>query len=152
MSGIWHGANWTFIVWGCMHGVFQIVEKALGWQKYEGRSSVVKALRICVTFLLVNFAWVFFRMPSIGEAWGILERMFTDLGTPNLSDFGIAAIIMLTTGLVFLSFKDLRDEFFKSKFAFLNKQAVRWVIYVVLFCMILNFGVLDGGSFIYVSF
>ena len=38
VSGIWHGANWTFIVWGCLHGLFQIIEKALGWQKYEGKN------------------------------------------------------------------------------------------------------------------
>lgn len=42
VSGIWHGANWTFIVWGCMHGIIQIIEKALGWQKYEGHNWAVK--------------------------------------------------------------------------------------------------------------
>lgn len=152
VSGIWHGANWTFIVWGCMHGVFQIVEKALGWQKYEGHNGAVKAIRICVTFLLVNFAWVFFRMPSIEDAWGVICRMFTNFGIPNLSDFGGAAIIMATVGFLLLLFKDARDEFFSNKFLFLDRKTVRWVVYVVLFCMVLNFGVLDGGQFIYVSF
>ena len=152
VSGIWHGANWTFIVWGVMHGLFQIVEKALGWQKYEGKNWAIKVFRICITFLLVNFAWIFFRMPSIGEAWGILCKMFTEIGTPNLSDLGGSAMFMLAIGLIILYFKDLRDEFFKSKFTFLDKKAIRWAIYVILFCMVLNFGVLDGGSFIYVSF
>ena len=152
VSGIWHGANWTFIVWGCMHGVFQIVEKALGWQKYEGKNWAVKVVRICVTFLLVNFAWVFFRMPDIGSAFGIIERMFTSVGTPDLSDLGGAAILMLATGLCILLFKDLRDEFFANKFRFIETVPVRWAVYVVLFCMILTFGVLDGGQFIYVSF
>ena len=92
VSGIWHGANWTFIVWGCMHGVFQIVEKALGWQKYEGKSWVLKTVRIGVTFLLVNFAWVFFRMPSISTAWGVLAKMFTSIGIPELASFGVEAL------------------------------------------------------------
>lgn len=152
VSGIWHGANWTFIVWGCMHGLFQIVEKVMGWQKYEGHNLGVKAIRICVTFLLVNFAWVFFRMPSIGEAWGAICRMFTKFGMPNLSDLGGAAIIMVAIGLFVLLFKDIRDEFFSDKFRVLDRKVVRWVIYVVLFCMVLNFGILDGGQFIYVSF
>ncbi len=152
VSGIWHGANWTFIVWGCMHGLFQIVEKALGWQKYEGHNGAIKTIRICVTFLLVNFAWVFFRMPSVEDAWGVICRMFMNFGIPNLSDFGGAAIIMATISFLILLFKDARDEFFSNKFLFLDRKIVRWVVYVVLFCMVLNFGVLDGGQFIYVSF
>ena len=152
VSGIWHGANWTFIVWGIMHGVLQIIEKALGWQKYEGTNWAVKALRICVTFLLVNFAWVFFRMPIISDAVGVIGRMFTDMGTPKLSDMGNSIILIVFMGLSVLFFKDIRDEFFKHKISLLNNKPIRWVIYVGLFCIILMFGALDGGSFIYVSF
>ena len=152
VSGIWHGANWTFIVWGVMHGVLQIIEKALGWQKYEGKNWAVRAVRIVITFILVNFAWVFFRMPNISDSFGVIGRMFTNVGIPYLSDWGIPAILMSFTGLIILAFKDLRDEFFRNKLTFLDSKAARWIIYVVLFCMILNFGVLDGGSFIYVSF
>lgn len=152
VSGIWHGANWTFIVWGCMHGVLQIVEKALGWQKYERKNWSIKVLRIVITFLLVNFAWVFFRMPNITDAWAMIGQMITNAGKLNYSDFGMKAILMSTIGLFILVFKDLRDEFFRNRLLFLDKKVVRWVIYVVLFCLILNFGVLDGGQFIYVSF
>ena len=152
VSGIWHGANWTFIVWGCMHGVLQIIEKALGWQKYEGNKRFVKAIRILVTFLLVNFAWIFFRMPNISSAWNMIGQMFTNTGIPNLSDFGGSALMMTAIGLFILLFKDARDEFFRDKISFLDKKVIRWAIYVFLFCMILNFGVLDGGQFIYVSF
>lgn len=152
VSGIWHGANWTFIVWGCMHGLFQIVEKALGWQKYEGHNWVVKVIRICVTFLLVNFAWVFFRMPSVGEAWGAICRMFAVFGTPNLSDLSAPALIILAVSIPILLFRDLREEYFPHKFRFMDNSIVRWVTYVLLFCVIFMFGVLDGGQFIYVSF
>lgn len=152
VSGIWHGANWTFIVWGCMHGLLQIVEKALGWQRYEGYNWAVKAIRICATFLLVNFAWVFFRMPSIGEAWGAICKMFTDVGTPSMTGVGTELQLIIIIGLAVLFFKDLRDEFFSSKMRFLQAKPVRWAIYVGLFCMVLMFGALDGGSFIYVNF
>ena len=152
VSGIWHGANWTFIVWGVMHGILQIIEKALGWQKYEGNNWAVKGIRIVVTFLLVNFAWVFFRMPNISDAFAMISNMFAHTGAPNLADYGTTPLFMTAIGLMLLVFKDLRDEFFPKRFAFMNNKVVRWTVYVVLFCLLLNFGVLDGGSFIYVSF
>lgn len=135
-----------------MHGVLQIIEKALGWQKYEGKSWAVKLLRICITFLLVNFAWIFFRMPSIGEAWGAISRLFTNFGTPALSELGGSILLVIALGLFILAFKDLRDEFFCGKMRFFEAKPVRRAIYVGLFCMVLMFGSLDGGSFIYVSF
>ena len=152
VSGIWHGANWTFIVWGCMHGLFQIIEKALGWQKYEGKNWAIKITRIIFTFLLVNFAWIFFRMPTIGEAYDVIVRIITNGGIPNLHDFGRTSIFMLFTGLFVMLLKDWKDEYFKNKLSCLDTKAMQWVISVVLFCLVLNFGVLDGGSFIYVSF
>ena len=153
VSGIWHGANWTFIVWGVIHGILQIIEKALGWQKYEGRNVVVRCIRIFVTFLLVSFAWVFFRMPNISDAFAIIGKMFMNIGgMPNLSDFGGVSLFITGLGLSILMFKDFRDEFCAGRLQFLKMKVVRWAIYVLLFCMILNFGVLDGGQFIYVNF
>lgn len=151
VSGIWHGANWTFIVWGCMHGVLQIVEKALGWQKYEGNKKVIRCIRMIITFLLVNFAWVFFRMPNVGDAFGIIGVMFTKFGVPEVI-MGKEMLLMLFFSLLILFIKDLKDEFLGDKLAFLDNKIVRWTIYVILFCMIINFGVLDGGQFIYVNF
>ena len=152
VSGIWHGANWTFIFWGIMHGVLQIIEKALGWQKYEGKNWAVRIVRIIISFLLVNFAWVFFRMPNISDAFAMIGSMFTNIGVPNLSDIGGSAMITLFLSLLMLLFKDVKDEFFTNKFTFLSSKVIRWTIYVVLLSMVLNFGVLDGGQFIYVSF
>jgi len=152
VSGIWHGANWTFIVWGILHGIFQIIEKALGWQKYDGKSWAVKMVRIGITFLLVNFAWIFFRMPDLGEACFIIKYMFSAPGIPDLSDMGTSRLVMVGIGLLILFFKDLRDEFFPSKFIFFNHIVVRWCIYILILSLTLSFGVLDGGQFIYVSF
>ena len=152
VSGIWHGANWTFIVWGCMHGVLQIIEKALGWQKYEGNKGFIKAFRILVTFLLVNFAWIFFRMPDITSAGIVIGKIFTSVGTPDLSGLDIFSKLILFIGLAILVFKDVKDEFLPNKLVFLRKGFFRWSIYIVLFAMILTLGVLDSGQFIYVNF
>ena len=105
-----------------------------------------------MTFLLVNFAWVFFRMPNVGDAFSVIGRMFSDVEMPDLSDLGGKVMIMLFSAVAILCFKDLRDEFFTKKMQFLNSRVVQWAVYVLLFCMILNFGVLDGGQFIYVNF
>ena len=154
VSGIWHGANWTFIFWGMMHGVLQVVEKALGLQKYEGNNGWLKAFRMLVTFLLVNFAWVFFRMPNIGDAFAVIGKMFTEPGTVNVGAvFGsTAGAVMAAIGLLVLIFKDVKDEFLGGRMLWLQKPVFRWACYVLLFCMIISIGVLDSSQFIYVSF
>lgn len=154
VSGIWHGANWTFIFWGAMHGVLQVIEKGLGWQKYTGTSWSVKTIRILITFLLVNITWVFFRMPSIGDAFAVICKMFTNPGIFDIREgFGTAAGVMMTLiGLTILLFKDVKDEFYPTKIKWLNTPFVRLACYVLLFCMIISIGVLDSTQFIYVSF
>lgn len=152
VSGIWHGANWTFIVWGCMHGIIQIIEKALGWQKYEGHNWAVKVVRICITFFIVNIAWIFFRMPDIASASNVVWKIFTDFGALDLSGLDIFAKLILAVGVVILVFRDVKDEFMPTKFVFLQKGLFRWSIYIALFAMILTLGVLDSGQFIYVNF
>ena len=152
VSGIWHGANWTFIVWGIMHGIFQILEKVLGWQKYEGNNWALKTIRIIITFLLVNFAWIFFRMPDISSAVAVVGKIITSVGAPNLSGLEIYTIFILLVSLAILAFKDFKDEFLPTSFAFLQKGFFRWSIYIVLFAMIITLGVLDSGQFIYVNF
>jgi len=155
VSGIWHGANWTFIFWGMIHGLFQIIEKAFGWQKYAGHNAVLEIGRICLTFLLVNFAWVFFRMPTLGDSFDIIGRMFTNIGAVQFAEVfttGMFPLTIIFVGLMILFFKELRDEFFATKFQLLQRPIFRWCVYIVLFVLIITSGVLDGGQFIYVNF
>lgn len=152
VSGIWHGANWTFIVWGCLHGVLQIIEKAMHMQRFEGKNWVARIVRICVTFLLVNIAWVFFRMPDLTSAGTMIGKICVNFGTPDFSCLDVFAKIILVVGIAVLVFKDFKDEFLSTKFAFLHKKLVQWSVYILLFAMILSLGVLDSGQFIYVNF
>lgn len=152
VSGIWHGANWTFILWGVMHGVLQIIEKALGWHKYDGTNWTIRVIRISITFLLVNFAWIFFRMPDISSAFIVIGKFFNNFGMPDFTGLDIYGKSILIIGVSILFFKDIKDEFMPSKFSFQNLLFFRWVIYITLFAMILSLGVLDSGQFIYVNF
>ncbi len=72
-SGLWHGAGWTFLIWGGLHGLGQIVERAWG----KGRERLPRLLRWAVTFAFVNAAWVFFRAPGVPQALTLLKTAVT---------------------------------------------------------------------------
>ncbi len=151
VSGVWHGANWTFIVWGLLHGVFQVVEKALGLQRCESRRFLVRLPRILLTFVVINFLWTIFRMPTIADGVGVIRRMFTQGGSLFMEN-DMAFFGVMSVGIVVIS--EFLQEFFPSKFALMNSRrlVVRWLTYVVVACLILLTGVLDSSQFIYVSF
>lgn len=149
VSGIWHGANWTYIIWGIIHGAVQVIEKAFGLNKKESKG-VWRFVRIVVTFAIVTFAWVFFRMPTISDAVAYVGHSVSDFGMPEVLSVTNFAIYVIAIAI--LLFKESREEFFPTKFRFLNNCYVQWAEYVVIFCLILLCGALDSGSFIYGSF
>lgn len=150
VSGIWHGANWTFILWGVLHGVFQIIEKALKLQKYE-KNDAFRIVRILVTFLFVTFAWIFFRMPSVGDALNVISKICSDLMSPVYKATNTNTILCIVAFISVL-LKDVFEEF-TSLTLFNNKHTlIRWTSYVIVTFAILLFGVLDSSSFIYASF
>ncbi|MFT2010250.1 MBOAT family O-acyltransferase [Pontibacter sp. 13R65] len=83
VSGLWHGANWTFLVWGALHGLFLILEVAFAPQRKSNYSNkntspeLKKAFRALGTFALVCLAWIFFRAETITDASYILTHSFT---------------------------------------------------------------------------
>jgi D-alanyl-lipoteichoic acid acyltransferase DltB (MBOAT superfamily) len=149
VSGIWHGANWTFIVWGAIHGIFQIIEKALGWNKKESKG-IVKALRIIFTFAIVTVAWVFFRSPTIGDAFSLIRRYATINGKFIADIQTLFHIVIAITPLLLFEFgKEFFPKFYGKVRSF---TVVRWAVYLAVLAMIVLIGVHDGSSFIYVSF
>jgi D-alanyl-lipoteichoic acid acyltransferase DltB (MBOAT superfamily) len=85
VSGLWHGANWTFIVWGALHGFYQVFGQITAKQR-EAMVNIIGLTKFPVlyrfiqtgtTFALVCFAWVFFRANTIGDAWYIVTHMFS---------------------------------------------------------------------------
>jgi alginate O-acetyltransferase complex protein AlgI len=154
VSGIWHGANWTFIFWGILHGFVQCIEKWLGLQKRES-SGPVKLFRIFFTFLFLNVAWIFFRMPTIHDACSVVWKIMTEMGN---GDFFIpspkSSFVYMLFGIVLLVFKEIRDEFFPDRFLFFENRCVvvRFSAYSFTLVLILLIGVLDSGQFIYANF
>ena len=152
VSGIWHGANWTFLAWGSLHGLFQIVEKMLGLHRKVSHG-IFRVARIFVTFLLVNFAWIFFRMPTLADAISVVSKIFTDRSM-ELSTVTPSMLLMILLSLIVVVIKDVTDEIFPHHYQLLthHRVMIRWSVYVLLAVIILCCGVFDASQFIYVSF
>ena len=149
VSGIWHGANWTFIFWGVLHGFCQIIEKFLGWNKksYKG---FTKFARIVLTFLVVTIAWTIFRSPSLSDAFGFIGRYFSLSGNVLAEE---STLIYIIIGVIIVLVYEVIRELYPATYKKLrSKQWVRWVTYLTIFSLIMLIGVFDGSSFIYVSF
>lgn len=151
VSGIWHGANWTFVIWGIFHGVCQIIEKALHLQKLDVSASYkIRLIRIVLTFFIINLAWIFFRMDTISSAVSFINHILS-------FDPGISFTYpdsKLLFGIAILFFKDIKDEFFPSKIKLFNNNhtSVRWCSYLLIMILIMMNGVLESGQFIYAKF
>jgi len=146
VSGLWHGANWTFVVWGSIHGVFQVIEKHFGMNSFKSKGRI-KFCRIIYTFLLFNFSMIFFYMPSISDAFLVYTKIFTDFSgsvSPWAACFIFSAIVI---------FKDLMDEYDVKSLRLLHSRyiVVRWATYLSLAILIMTMGVY-GGQFIYSGF
>ena len=163
VSGLWHGANWTFVVWGGIHGVLQILEEALVPDvKRKDAGRAVMLVRMFIVFALVTFAWIFFVSHSIGDAFYVIAHMGEGVLSPvsyiykGIIDIGISAsdLIKVCFAILILAVYD---------YVSLNKDViecirrwnvfVRWAIYVG-FTLVLVFFSQKGvaAEFVYFQF
>ena len=174
VSGLWHGASWHFVVWGGLHGVFQIVgaeTRAFRERFYERTHTKTDSFSFrlgqsAVTFVLAAVAWIFFRAESLTQACGYLKRMLTRPDVWAFSDGTIYRLgldrtemniflwaVLLLFGVSVIQYKK-RENFDM----FLNKQCAwfRWLVVAGLCAMIFLFGIYgpgyDAGQFIYFQF
>ncbi|MBT8232771.1 MAG: MBOAT family protein, partial [Bacteroidia bacterium] len=99
LGGLWHGAAWTFVVWGALHGIYLVVERLLR-SKIKLKSSGLNGLFLAaLTFTLVNFTWVFFRAREFGTAWNMVKSMLflNGDGEKILQSFDILKVCVLIT-------------------------------------------------------
>ena len=152
VSGIWHGANWTFIMWGVIHGILQIIEKFFGFANVSTNNKLVLIPRILFTIFVVNIAWIFFRMDTISDAVGMVSHIFSSFNGKLLSSINNSTLLLIILGIGILFFKEIREEFNILRFNFLSNKYVESCVYIILVCLILCVGVLDSGQFIYANF
>jgi D-alanyl-lipoteichoic acid acyltransferase DltB (MBOAT superfamily) len=160
ISGLWHGANWTYLVWGGLNGVYLIfasqskqfrenLNVKLGFTKFP---KLLKGSQILTTFILVAFAWVFFRANTIADAFTIIKKIAGLDGSLFIEN--PSKLIFSFLGIAILFIVELKREFYKGKFSLFDNQnwMVRNLTYASLIIIILVFGVFDGGQFIYFQF
>ncbi|NMM47236.1 MBOAT family O-acyltransferase [Marinigracilibium pacificum] len=164
VSGLWHGANWTFVVWGALHGFYLIF--AIVYEKPKAKINQIIGLdkvprlygkiQLLTTFILVLIGWVFFRANNISDAFVLLSNSlkvesqqlsFALLETPKNQ---------LITAIIFIFILEVIQHFQGKKeieewMAF-NKKPIRWVFYILLIAAILNFGIFTSNDFIYFQF
>ena len=147
VGGIWHGANWTFVIWGLMHGIALVIHRQ--WQK-AGRK-MNNALGIIITFLFVNFAWVFFRASTFSGAIAVIKSMiglnrFKYDGSKVLQDIYIMPTLLI--GIILLFCKNpiqLMNEFKPDR-----KRLVYMVILTIIGLIYLNS--ITANDFLYFDF
>jgi len=173
ISGLWHGAGWHFVAWGLLHGCYQVAGDLLAPVKMrvfkllhtDEQSIFVRVVQAAGTFLMVNFAWIFFRAESMREALGIVFSIFRypapwALTDGSLYQYGLSAnmlhVLMLCVVILFLT--DMAHERgirIREKIGQL-KLPIRWMIYYISVFMILIFGVYgigyEASDFIYMQF
>ncbi|MFT0382455.1 MBOAT family O-acyltransferase [Bacteroides thetaiotaomicron] len=154
VSGLWHGAAYTFLIWGALHGICMVIERLVYGDKIKTISnnfSLINVFRISLTFTIVTFAWIFFRVSDFGDVMTIFRKILTEPGSLFIDADTLAYAFLFT---ILILIVDFMEEYFSGKVTFMNSKytIVRWISYVVMVVMVLLFGVLDGGSFIYFQF
>lgn len=165
VSGLWHGANWTFVVWGGLHGSYLLisiwtdgfrafVRRKIGLEKHP---ALKKAIRVAVTFHLVLFSWIFFRAQSLTEALFIIRNIFSNWQWPALMTvpgFGLTEIIFAVASIFVMESVHLLQRGTAIR-DLLGRQStgLRWAVYFLLVMAILLFGAYDNSrAFIYFQF
>lgn len=159
ICGIWHGEGLNFIIWGILFGAFQTTavwtsgyaKKFRKTMHISKKSGISRFFNIVVTYLLVSFAWIFFRADNAADAFRIIEKIFSLKGSLFFDfqtvTYGLAGIILLV-GIDFLAEKkDANNLPFKT-----NHWIKETILYAVLAAFILMIGVLDAGQFVYFQF
>lgn len=156
ISGFWHGAKWTFVIWGLVHGLALIINKF-------SNIKLPQVINFALTFIFVNLTWVFFRANTLEDAFLIIERLFTETFSNSAWDtfilqiqdigFDINTVIFLTLLIIILLFlenlqkEDLMPKWFLSSNPFLRISFIYGILISIIY-----FGYFGKSSFIYFQF
>lgn len=174
LSGLWHGASWSFAVWGLLHGFYQIAgkvtkpyrEKALCAMKINTEAGSYRVFRMAITFLLVDFAWLFFRAEGLGVAVDMLLHILASrnvfplmdalrnhtmgLDSPDMWVLTISVAVLLIVDLLQYRGIDLQSAFARQNWLFRELFLVLFMLFVFIFGIWGNG--FNASSFIYFQF
>jgi len=161
MSGLWHGASWTFVIWGTIHGIAQIIENLFLPNKYKNSTGLVRFIRILFVFLFSCFTWIFFVSNSLSDSLFVIMNMFD-----NISNFGtyinkgivdIGITMSNLCGLLFGILVLMLYDGFSLKTDCIewisNKHVViRYTAYLLMLCVLLFYRATVQAEFVYFQF
>jgi D-alanyl-lipoteichoic acid acyltransferase DltB (MBOAT superfamily) len=154
VSGLWHGANWTFVVWGALHGFYLMGEGVM--ERIKGGPRIPSWLKILFVFHLSTFAWIFFRANSLPESFFIVRQLFT----LNLSDFYFDAALIgrqhfaiaILFSLMLLLYES--PSIGRKILEFFNQSPMwsRWLVYYAALFILVFLGKFNNHQFVYFQF
>ncbi len=163
VSGFWHGANWTFVIWGALHGIYLVLENLLRKLKWFSDlvSTKKKWLRIIVAFIIFQFVvlgWIFFRANSVADAWSIIRQIVT-LSPPKVNmpgeigrigSYGLAFKYLLAFGFILID--PLLHKLTRGRLKLPFERPMKFAIYGTLVALIVLLGFWGEVDFIYFQF
>lgn len=159
VSGFWHGANWTFVIWGLLNAIYMLPLIVL--KRNRNHLTIVAnektfpgtkdLLNILVTFALTTFAWIFFRAENTTQAFAIVSEIFSNslFSTPELLP---RTPILLIVIFVIMEWSGRRDAYAIEKLGLNWNPFYRWTFYYLLFLMIFMLKPAENQPFIYFQF
>jgi D-alanyl-lipoteichoic acid acyltransferase DltB (MBOAT superfamily) len=158
VSGIWHGANWTYVIWGALNGCYLIL--AILRERYLDKkisrfvpldTPLVKVFNIFLTYILICFSWIFFRAENVQDAFLIIRKIVSPTG-PLFKD----NLVMLygLIGVAVLMAREFKQEFMRHSISLFDNRNpyIRYATYLAVLMLISLIGVYDGSQFIYFQF
>jgi alginate O-acetyltransferase complex protein AlgI len=152
LGGLWHGASWTFVVWGGLHGLYLSAERLVRARFAGYRPGPVALLGLgLLTYALVNLTWVFFRAHSFAKAWLMLEGMLggNTKAAPILPTVHLTMVAVIVISIVFTHWH-MRDRTLETAIARVPAAVLSGVWALMLFAIVISQGA--GNAFIYFQF
>ncbi|MBL3654859.1 MBOAT family O-acyltransferase [Fulvivirga sediminis] len=156
VSGLWHGANWTFIVWGMLHAVFYLPLLLGGKRLSKGEESNIKnVFQIVFTFTLTMLSWVFFRSESVSMAFDYLNRIrlapFIELSS-FLFSVRVIGVVLILISFVVIEWISQEHQFAFEKIGVRWKRPWRWLMYYSVMIIIVWCSGNSSQEFVYFQF
>jgi alginate O-acetyltransferase complex protein AlgI len=151
LGGLWHGASWTFVIWGALHGIYLAVERALRGAVRYRPGLLGMALLGTLTFILTNIAWVFFRAKTFDRAWSILNGMagLNAKGEPLVAGIYLAATLVIVSGIVG-AHCFMRNRTLEATVARVHPAIIVAALTLMALAIVIEHG--TGNAFIYFQF
>ena len=161
LSGIWHGAAWTFVAWGGLHGLAQVAESSVGLNRKKSKKRLIKIIRIAIVFSVCSTLWVFFRAPGFEEAGYLLRHMFDGIQNLHVYVYSLVPLGLTKSKLAVIAaellllaaydYASLKTDVIRRISAL--PPALRWGIYICFLFVIAQFSQKGTAvQFVYAGF